>query len=131
MIQRGLNRDMEGPIDFDIWCIVDKQYKEDVISWVEDLHGISKLEATKIVLPALRNNDYLQIFTEVGWDDVSKLKNDLPTFVDSYRITESTYKPGDYLSMCDEHQLLYAREGGCPVCNGFYVKTNKDGVKIV
>lgn len=122
---------MEDPVSFDIWCKVKTGAKLELIDWVMKEHSIARIDAMKVVMNLLKTDKYLQVYSDRGWDDIQKLKKSLPSFVDSCEITESTYKPGEYLKYCDEHSLYYATDDSCPVCGGFYIKTIKGGKRFI
>lgn len=121
---------MEGPIDFDVWCRVKKDLKSDVVDWLINMHGFSKLDATKMALQIIGNNEYMQVYTECGWDDIPSLTEALPSFAVDCSVTESTYSPNVNLNYCVEHKLYYTSNQGCPVCNGVYIRAVKNGMKI-
>ena len=123
---------MENPIDFDVCC----KPKENVIKvageWTAKIHDISIHDALKSVRHAINRDGYIQVFIGCGWDDLPKLHEQLPDFVqvESCVVTQASYSPSACDGYCDKHKLLHV-EQECPVCNGFYISHVVGGVPII
>lgn len=123
---------MENPIDFDIWCKLDADAVKAAAVWTANIHSIALLDAYKVVRDSVNQDGYVQIFVGIGWDDVPRLQQELPDFVQkgSGVVTESSYRPSACTGYCAKHLLRYASQT-CPVCEGFYISRVVDGKRIV
>ena len=119
---------MEGPYDFDLWCSFKKNKKNDAIEYLERVRkDLSKIQILKLVIESINKNEIICLYTDLGWEDVEKLKKERPNCVDEMKVSQSTYEPKDKYYYCKKHNLYHVIDEGCPICTNNYIKKVIDG----
>lgn len=123
---------MENPASFDIWGKIHEKSVKVAAEWKMNMVPITLIDAYKLVRDSVKVDGYTEIFVNVGWDDIPRLQQELPEFVQqgSAVITERSYTPSQCTGYCVEHMLRYISKI-CPVCAGNYVNRVVDGMIVV
>lgn len=123
---------MENPASFDIWCKINDKATKAAAIWLMNIYPLSIIEAYKLVRDSVKEDGYTLVFVNVGWDDIPRLQQELPEFVQqgSDVITERSYTTSQCTGYCVEHKLWYVSRK-CPVCEGNYASRVVDGMIVV
>ena len=110
------------PADFDIWAKVKSDASPLVADWIAKQASISKIDAFRVISPAVKAERYIQIYSGYGWNDLPTLLGSLPSFVveGSAVMTEQDCSPDYKVQYCELHKL-YHRPVQCPICSGHYI----------
>lgn len=111
---------MEDPINFDLWCRVDKQDWPALREILRELASSSEWSGTlKRAAGQVARGGSVLLLHRARLGDIARQVASLPPSFDCLVVQAGWDPTSPNLERCADHDLLYGGVLGCPACRGF------------
>ena len=114
---------LDDPADFSIWAVISSGKVGEFRQWMASQKKSTELSVHQMYGQALKTHEPIQLYSGLGWEEVARLLEFLPAFVEpsSAKVSETDLFPGPSTPYCAEHHL-YHRGSACPISAGNFIR---------